>query len=547
MGSGPGMQGAAPGQQKRKRTRLPSYAPATTIPIHRIEIIGNERIPDERIAAMLHTREGRFYDPDTIQRDVRTLIASGMFQDVRTYKRDVGDGKSITFEVVERPTITYVRFIGNERISDKKLHKEVGLKPGDPLNGFTVEESRRRLHQFYVTRGFADAHVEILEGQEAGQRGVAFQIHEGGVQRIYKVAFVGNTIASNARLKTQITSKPGILWMIGGKVKQDAIDQDIDRLTAYYRSLGYFRARVGRKIEYNADRDWITLTFVIDEGDRYRIREIRTEGNAKISTQAMLGAVESKAGEFFNLGRMMRDVRLVRDHYGTNGYIFADVQAEPEFQEEPGQIDIVFKIDEGEQYRVGRVLVNIEGDNPHTRQSVVLNHLSIRPGDLIDITQLRSSERRLQNSKLFMHDPASGVTPKIVVRPPRRDESQIAGGHGNAIRGQSPPTPRPECMPESADPTTSQRALPSAAQSATRISYRPALVDLVVTGRINPAAVPDTFPIAHPSARQAAHLEPLTKQPPVSTEGSAAPKPLRDGWNIYSNPLRPQTSQGDSR
>lgn len=457
MGGGPGGAGMPKPEPKRERTRLPNFAPATTIPIQQIRIVGNKRMPTERIAAMLHTREGRFYDPETVQRDVRTLIASGMFQDVKTYKRDVTGGKSITFEVVERPTIAYVRYVGNEDVSDRKLDKDIGLKPGDPLNGFAVEEARRRLQKIYRDKGYADAHIEVIEGTKPGHQGVAFQIHEGGLQRIYKVNFIGNTIATDARLKTTIKSKPGILWLFGGKVQRDQIDQDVDRLTAYYRSLGYFRARVGRKIEYNEDHDWMTLTFVIDEGARYRIRQIRTDGNEAVPLQSMVGEMESRPGDFYNFATIQRDLNAVRDHYGGAGYIFADIRAEPQFQEEPGEIDIVYKIDEGKQYRIGRILVNIDGENPHTRRSVVLNRLSMRPGDVIDIRKLRTSERRLQASQLFLHDPAAGITPKIVVRPPVQDESQIAVADDPTVRGQS-----------------------------AHVSYRPAVVDVYVSGKLKP-------------------------------------------------------------
>ena len=47
------------------------------------------------------------------------------------------------------------------------------------------------------------------------------------------------------------------------------------------------------------------------------------------------------------------------------------------FLEEGGMLDLVYDIDEGDQYRVGRILVNIDGENPHTRRNVVINRLSL--------------------------------------------------------------------------------------------------------------------------------------------------------------------------
>jgi outer membrane protein insertion porin family len=132
---------------------------------------------------------------------------------------------------------------------------------------------------------------------------------------------------------------------------------------------------------------------------------------------------------------MNMDVSQLRDIYGGQGYIFADIQASPVFQDEPGQLDLVYTVEEGEQYRVGQIIVNIDGEYPHTRHSVVRNRISMAPGDIIDIREVRASERRLKASQLFQNDPVR--EPRIVVRPSRDDEA-VAGPLERQVRGQSP-------------------------------------------------------------------------------------------------------------
>ena len=51
---------------------------------------------------------------------------------------------------------------------------------------------------------------------------------------------------------------------------------------------------------------------------------------------------------------------------------------------------VSYSIDEGEQFRVGRINVHIAGEYPHTQESVILDRLSIRPGDIVDIRKLRN-------------------------------------------------------------------------------------------------------------------------------------------------------------
>ncbi len=430
-----GSQGSL-GQNPPPPPRIPVIGPVQQTPLLEVNVLGNAQVPEAKIRSMLQTRSGRIYDPNQVEKDVRRLIGSGLFRDVKTYKKESPDGVIITFELFERPLIQHVHFIGNEKVKDKALREAVGIKEGGPLNRYSVEEGRRRLESLYQERGFGDAQISVIDDPK--QTGVAYQINEGKIVRIQKTSFVGNTIASSARLKTQIDSKPGILYFMGGKLDRSTVDQDVERLTSYYRSLGYFGARVGREVDLNDEGTWAKVKFVIDEGPRYRVREIRFIGNERFEQAALKNRLQIAPGDFYNVSELRRDLKNLRDIYGSKGYITSDIDVKPVFLEDPGQLDLVYKVDEGQQFRVGRIIVNIDGEYAHTRRSVVLNRLSIRPGDVVDIRELRASERRLQSSQLFLHDPAQGVTPKIVVKAPDVNETKMAAQTSTRIRGQSP-------------------------------------------------------------------------------------------------------------
>jgi outer membrane protein insertion porin family len=345
-----------------------------------------------------------------------------MFRNVRTYRKAVKGGVEVTFEVFELPIIRYVRFEGNKKIKDKTLLKRSELAVGESLHRYRLEEAGRKLKELYIERGFSDADVQIREGNEPGDKGVVFSIYEGKQQRIFRTRFEGNTIVTDGRLKTQIQSKPGLLWIWKGKVDRDKIEADRERIVSYYRSLGYFTARVGRYLAFDDSGKWLTLTFVIDEGPRYRIRNVSLVGNKTFTTESLESRLQLTSGDYFDARKMNADLNALRETYGGEGYIHSDINADPRFLEEPGTIDLVYDIDEGEQYRVGRIIVNIEGENPHTRRNVVINRLSLAPNDIININEVRASERRLRSSQLFKTDPASGVSPTIAIRSPELGE-----------------------------------------------------------------------------------------------------------------------------
>jgi outer membrane protein insertion porin family len=407
-----------------------------------VVIDGEHSSKDYEIQKFIHTRKDREFDPDILQGDVRRLITSGLFRDVKTYTEQVPGGVIVRFKVFERPRIHEIKFLGNHGISDRKLTKEIGVKQKDPLNSYAAEESRRKIEDLYHSSGYPRASVSIYEGDKPGDKDLIFEINEGPLERIGAVGFEGNTIASDALLKTRIQSKPGWFWyLFGGKVDKTKMDADVQTLTAYYRALGYFRARVSKTLDYDDDHKWVALKFVIDEGPRYKVRSVSVEGSNKFATDPLLKYLELKSGEFFNQSELNKDLTTLTDLYGSQGHVFADVQADPRFLDEPGQLDVVYRIKEGDVFSVKEINVHIAGEFPHTKQTVVLSRVSLRPGDLIDIREVRNSERRLKASQLFAGTQNDGEPPRIVVKPPDLNSIgtvSAASPPRQTVRGQEP-------------------------------------------------------------------------------------------------------------
>jgi len=409
-----------------------------------VRVTGNKRVGRSRILRMLRTRPGREFDPEIVQSDVRSLAKSRLFGDVRTFTEVTPDGVVVTFEVVERATLQYVEFIGNRGLRDHTLLKESGLEVGEALDRFTVQEARRKVETYYHDKGFPKAVVVITEGLKTSDKGAKFQISEGPLQRIWGTYFIGNTVASSARLRTLIQSKAGYAWyLFRGEVNYAKIDEDVERLTAYYRNLGYYKASIGRELKLSESGKWLTITFVIDEGPQYSVRNVSIVGNRKFTTEQLKEFLKLKGGDKFLMGSMRRDENTLRDIYGAQGHVYVNVEADLRFLEEPGTLDLVYRIEEGAQYRVGRVNVHIAGDYPHTQENVIRNRIALQPGDILDIRKIRASERLLGASQLFLSDPQRGIKPTVKVQPlneklAAEQLAREAGRQTTRYRGQSP-------------------------------------------------------------------------------------------------------------
>jgi len=406
------------------RTAAPTVPPEENVVEVRVE--GNRTIGLEKILHKIRTRAGRPYIEEQVQQDVRELSRMGVFAGVRTLNQRVQGGVVVIFQVAERPLLQEVVIAGNDTFLTSVLKKEADLKVGNAADPFAVENGRHKIEDYYQRKGYSKVRVTVLEGNKAGDLRAVFVVNEGPRQRIFWVNFVGNQFVSSARLKTIIQTHPPYFYLFAGEVDRKQIDEDVAKLTAYYRGFGYFHARIGRELEFNEKQNWLTITFVIDEGPRYSVCNVSFQGNKKIENSRLAEKLKLLSGQYFDQNQQNLDLQKLRDEYGGDGYVFAKIEADNRFLEEPGKLDVVYNVEEGSRYRVGRINIEIKGENPHTQIITVLNRLSFKPGDIVDTREFMASERRLKAAQLYKVEPMKNIEPKIVYSPPESEDKDTA-------------------------------------------------------------------------------------------------------------------------
>jgi len=69
-----------------------------------IEIQGYRRVPVETIRAWISIKPGDVYDPNRIERDVKSLLNTGYFETVRSEREESDGGWIVHFYLKEKPT-----------------------------------------------------------------------------------------------------------------------------------------------------------------------------------------------------------------------------------------------------------------------------------------------------------------------------------------------------------------------------------------------------------------------------------------------------------
>src|SRR5690606_37859706 len=114
---------------------------------------------------------------------------------------------------------------------------------------------------------------------------------------------------------------------------------------------------------------------------------------------------------------LRRDVGELVYGYGELGFIYTEIKPKTIMRDENGIADIVYEITEGDRWKIGRILVNIDGEPHLMRETTMLNLVDMREGDYIDRRMLEMSRRRIEHSQLLETNPAVAEAPDIKVVP----------------------------------------------------------------------------------------------------------------------------------
>ncbi|MEM9365830.1 MAG: POTRA domain-containing protein [Planctomycetota bacterium] len=402
--------------------------------VRSVRLIGNRRITAAEIDKELHTRRGRFYQYQTVLADVRRLNDLGFFERVTFEIEDVPAtpdpgaksgssevaGVIVTFRVSERPMISTVVYHGNYRVNDRDLKGRSGVSQGDPLNEFAIESGRRRLVDYYRGEGFNQVSIESTTGTTDDPEMVIFRINEGPKERISAIHIEGNQVVSRARLKKIIQSRGpmvGVIYYLGNTANMEKIRADEALLATYYQNLGFLTVNVGTRLEYDETGTWLTVTYVIKEGPRFRIGDIQIVGNDYIKEESLRRRLELAPGDMFSGTIMRADIGQLIYGYGELGFIYAEVEPKTIMRDENGTVDLVYEITEGDRWKIGHINVLIDGEPHLMRETTMLNLINMREGDFIDRRQLELGRRRIERSQLLETNPQVAEPPDIKVVP----------------------------------------------------------------------------------------------------------------------------------
>ena len=250
------------------RFRLDTGAAAQPIDgvIREIRFVGLKRIFSEALQRHINSRVGEPIDQRVVERDVRALASLDWFDSVRAEAvpmRDSADGGGysdlrLLFELGERPYLSQVEFHGSELLSRERIMqlfagKKITLKVSAPLDRAELWRASRVIKGQLQELGHPQADVRVLlEEVSTATVQARFEIQDGPRVAISEVTFSGNQVFPQKLLQHQMAQVAPKARFAGLRHKniytQERLDEDLDRVSEYYRNHGYATARIGTPI-----------------------------------------------------------------------------------------------------------------------------------------------------------------------------------------------------------------------------------------------------------------------------------------------------------
>ena len=362
--------------------------------IRRIAVVGARRVDPDDVRATMKLGRGKICTDPEVTRDARALWNMGYFDDLAIESDPVGDGIKLTIRVLERPAIRKITYEGNDEIDEDDIDEAITLEAGTILAVPKVEESAEQIRALYSEGGFFLAEVMYELKRVAGdtnQIDVFFKIDEGAEVDVRRVSFVGNDqLPSEELLKIMQTDETGMFSFLSdrNKFNQEAFNEDLTRVQAWYYDKGFLMMRPGRpSVELTADRTYVDITISVEEGPRFRVRNlevVETDGAGNevetiVPKDQLRGDVKLQSGDWFSRSKIAGGIEQISRTYRDQGYALVEMIPGTDLDEVNHLVDVSINILRGPLVYIERVHVR---GNTKTRDAVIRREFRISEGDL---------------------------------------------------------------------------------------------------------------------------------------------------------------------
>ena len=323
--------------------------------IRQVTLSGNEAVATDDIRDKLTLTTGSTLDYpllfENTERIEELYRAQGYYLAEVSYRIEdlSGDAVSVDFEVVEgdKLRLRTIDFAGNEAFSDEELIEGLDTKTWrwySPVSSFLDRsgtysvpvflQDLQSVHERYVNQGYLE--VEIGEPQVTpDEQGlvVRVEVDEGEQYTVGSVDVDGDETIDLAGLRDSLGLEEEAVF------DRSQLTRDVEVLEAHYTNRGFFLARVNPRTRVDEERLAVDVTFEVEKGPLYFIREIDVAGNTTTVDPVIRREMQVVEGELYSARALAISEQRIR----RLGF-FEEVSFETQPTDDPEELDLAVNV-----------------------------------------------------------------------------------------------------------------------------------------------------------------------------------------------------------
>ncbi len=403
-----------------------SGTPGAILPIrvHRIDVVGNLRVPTESVLHQISAVPGAPYDEATAQADLRKLHATGLFQDLEVASCEAGPGQvDLIYRVREYPVLSSFEIEGadqslTDQISNLLTGEKLTPQPAAPFRPEAASKITFAVRALLKAHKYPMPDVQIITKERGDSVQAVLKVNPGPSLEVGEVHFNGNSTASERELTRQMkTVRPPSLitrWSGVGRYSNEDLMADLERVRQYYRSRGFAAVSVGnpetvaRSLRSRSlmplpglptEKTKLEVWIPVVEGPQFQLQSVHMEGDAGSKHDEIAAIVgEIYTPQLYDSSLLERTRDRIVQLLGHSGYAMAQVDLGQTLDYDRQQVHAIFKVQAGYPVLVGRISFagNLRLPDKYLRRELRLNE-----GEVYNSTKLDDSIKRLNRTGLI--------------------------------------------------------------------------------------------------------------------------------------------------
>jgi outer membrane protein insertion porin family len=277
-------------------------------------IVGNEELSKEDLKDAVEVKPFSMLDRNALKKDVKRIqekyVEKGFYlAEVKERIEELPDNQVAVRYVVDEKAkvlVKEIRFVGNAKVPTETLRaamltQEGGLLSAINSSGTYREDMFQRdlaaLQAAYLDEGYVNVKVgkpSLALSPDRRYLFVTIPVEEGEQFRIGKIAFGGELLDEEPRLRKLLQTKSGNLF------SRTKLGADLFAAGDVYKDKGYAYANVTPLTTIDAEQRLVDLTYEVQPGLRTRFERIEVVGNDKTRDKVVRRELRFYEGELYS-------------------------------------------------------------------------------------------------------------------------------------------------------------------------------------------------------------------------------------------------------